>query len=116
MKIAMTGRSISWDKYTLKINGERLFLLSGELHYWRVPDRERWKDILKMYKIAGLNAVRIYFHWGYHNTNENIFHFSENRDVDYILKICEEVGLYVFCAQGPYICAETNAGGYPGWL
>ncbi len=107
---------ITWDKYSLKINKKRIFLLGGEFHYWRIPDRERWKDILKMYKIAGLNSIRIYFHWGYHNPNERNYYFKGNRDVKYLLKLCEELGLYVFIAQGPYICAETTAGGYPLWL
>jgi len=107
---------ITWDKYSLQIDGKKIFLLGGEFHYWRIPDRERWKDILKMYKIAGLNCIRIYFHWGYHNPTENKFYFSENRDIDYLLRLCEELNLYVLVAQGPYICAETNAGGYPGWL
>ena len=112
----MVGKTIEWDKYSLKIDGQRIFLLAGEFHYWRIPDRDRWHDVLKMYKIAGLNSVRIYFHWGYHNPAENKFYFSNNGDVDYLLKICEDLGLFVFIAAGPYICAETNAGGYPGWL
>ena len=90
---------ITWDKYSLKINEKRIFLLGGEFHYWRIPDRERWKDILKMYKIAGLNSVRIYFHWGYHNPNERKYYFEGNRDVKYLLELCQELGLFVFnCA------------------
>jgi len=107
---------ISWDKYSFKIDDKPLFLIGGEFHYWRVPDRERWYDILKMYKSSGLNCVRIYFHWGYHNPKEDKFYFSDNRDVDYLLKLCEDLGLYVFVAAGPYICAETSGGGFPGWL
>ena len=107
---------IDWDKYSLKINGERIFLVGGEFHYWRIPDRDRWEYILRSYKSAGLNCVRIYFHWGFHNPSEDIFIFEGNRDVDYLLKLCEEIGLYVFVAAGPYICAETNAGGFPTWL
>ncbi|MFX0024932.1 MAG: beta-galactosidase [Candidatus Hermodarchaeota archaeon] len=107
---------ITWDKYSLKISEKRIFLLGGEFHYWRVPDKERWKDILKMYKIAGLNCVRIYFHWGYHNPKEGKYYFESNRDIKYLLDLCQELGLYVFVAQGPYICAETTAGGYPLWL
>jgi hypothetical protein len=107
---------ITWDKYSLIINDKRKFLLSGEFHYWRVPDVNRWEDILKMYKILGLNSVRIYFHWGYHNPTEGKYYFDGNRDVDYLLQICEQLDLYVFIAAGPYICAETNGGGFPGWL
>ncbi len=112
----MASLPIEWDKYSLKIGGKRIFILSGEFHYWRAPDRERWRDLLETYKILGLNAVRIYFHWGYHNPGEGKYFFSENRDVDYLLKLCEELGLFVFIASGPYICAETTAGGFPLWL
>ncbi len=107
---------IEWDKYSLKINGERIFLIGGEFHYWRIPDRERWEYILKSYKSAGLNCVRIYFHWGFHNPAEDVYFFDGNRDVDYLLKLCEDIGLYVLVAAGPYICAEANAGGFPTWL
>ncbi|MBD3350547.1 MAG: hypothetical protein GF364_03575, partial [Candidatus Lokiarchaeota archaeon] len=110
-----TGR-VKWDKYSLFINDERKFLVGGEFHYWRAPDQESWEDILKAYKAAGLNCVRIYFHWGFHQPDEDVFVFGGNRDVRNLLKICEELGLYVLIASGPYICAETNAGGYPFWL
>lgn len=113
---AKYGSIIDWDEYSLKINGSRVFLIGGEFHYWRVPDRERWADILKAYKAAGLNCTRIYFHWGYHSPAEGKYVFDGNRDVDYLLSLCEEIGLYVFVAAGPYICAETQAGGYPLWL
>ncbi|MCP4762645.1 MAG: hypothetical protein GY870_12770 [archaeon] len=114
----MTGKKIEWDKYSLKIgeDEERIFLIGGEFHYWRVPDKERWLEILKSYKGAGLNCIRVYFHWGFHSPNEGIYNFDDNRDIDYLLKICEEIGLYVLTAIGPYSCAESNAGGYPTWL
>nr|MDO8114143.1 beta-galactosidase [Candidatus Sigynarchaeota archaeon] len=113
---AKYGSIINWDKHSLKINGQRVFLVGGEFHYWRVPDKERWADLLKSYKAAGLNCVRIYFHWGYHSPSEGKYVFDGNRDVDYLLRLCEEIGLFVLVASGPYICAETTAGGYPLWL
>lgn len=112
----MTGSKITWDKYALQIDGKRIFLLGGEFHYWRVPDPERWRDVLTSYKLAGLNCLRIYFHWGFHNIREGVYRWDGNRDIDALLKICEELGLYVFVAAGPYICAETSAGGYPLWM
>ncbi|KAI9310693.1 glycoside hydrolase superfamily [Dichotomocladium elegans] len=64
----------------------------------------------------GFNSIRIYFHWGYHSPDEGVYNFDGNRDVEYLLSLCEELGLFVLAAPGPYICAETQAGGYPGWL
>lgn len=107
---------LDWDKYALKIEGESTQIHSGEFHYWRVPDKERWSPILKQYRSAGFNTIRIYFHWGYHSPDEGIYVFDGNRDIDYLLTLCEELGLFVLAAPGPYICAETAGGGYPGWL
>ncbi len=112
----MSGLKITWDKYALQIDGKKIFLIGGEFHYWRIPDPERWRDVLTSYKIAGLNCLRIYFHWGFHNIREGTYRWDGNRDVDALLKICEELGLFVFVASGPYICAETSAGGYPLWM
>ncbi|KAI9254713.1 glycoside hydrolase superfamily [Helicostylum pulchrum] len=107
---------LDWDKYALTIEGEPTQILSGEFHYWRVPDKERWSPILKQYRSAGFNSIRIYFHWGYHSPADGVYHFDGNRDIDYLLTLCEELGLFVLAAPGPYICAETQGGGYPGWV
>ncbi|MHA1734728.1 MAG: beta-galactosidase [Promethearchaeota archaeon] len=113
----MAGQTISWDKFSLKINERRRFIVSGEFHYWRVPDGpERWLDLLKMYRAAGLNAVRIYYHWGFHSRDEGVYEFEGNRDIEYLHRICEDLGLLVLAAPGPYICSETQAGGFPFWL
>ncbi|KAI9491061.1 glycoside hydrolase superfamily [Zychaea mexicana] len=110
------GDLLDWDKYALEVEGKPTMIFSAEFHYWRVPDRERWPTILKQYKIMGMNAIRIYFHWGYHSSAEGVYNFEGNRDIDYLLNICEELGLFVLAAPGPYICAEVQAGGYPSWL
>lgn len=33
-----------------------------------------------------------------------------------LLELCEKLELFVLAAVGPYICAETQAGGFPIWL
>lgn len=49
---------VTWDQYSLLINGERVFIFSGEFHYERMPVPELWLDIFQKYKANGLNAVR----------------------------------------------------------
>lgn len=44
---------IQWDHYSMTVNGERLFIWSGEVHYWRIPVPELWVDILQKIKAAG---------------------------------------------------------------
>lgn len=58
---------VDWNQHTLLIDGQPTLIHSGEFHYWRVPDRSRWEAILQKYKMAGLNSIRIYFHWGFHS-------------------------------------------------
>jgi beta-galactosidase GanA len=110
------GKSITWDKHCFYVNGKAFPIISGEFHYWRVPDRERWRPILLQYKAAGLTAIRIYFHWGFHSPAEDVYKFDGNRDVEYLLTLCEELDIFVLAAPGPYICAETQGGGLPIWL
>lgn len=107
---------LDWDKYALIIEGEPTQIHSGEFHYWRIPDKARWEPILKQYRSAGFNTIRIYFHWGYHSPAEGVYHFEGNRDIHYLLNLCEKLELFVLAAPGPYICAETQGGGYPSWL
>ncbi|KAJ3117045.1 hypothetical protein HDU96_008089 [Phlyctochytrium bullatum] len=110
------SNAFSWDKHTFYIDGKPVLLISGEFHPWRIPDRDRWRTILEQYKAAGLNCIRIYFHWGYHSPAEGVYYFDGNRDMDYLLSLCEELRLFVLAAPGPYICAETQGGGIPPWL
>ncbi|KAF9194149.1 hypothetical protein BGZ50_006628 [Haplosporangium sp. Z 11] len=110
------GHILDYDKHSFIIHGQPTLILSGEFHYWRLPDRARWRVILEQYRSAGLNCIRIYFHWGFHSPSEDRYNFEGNRDIEYLLQLCEELGLYVLAAPGPYICAETQAGGFPIWL
>jgi hypothetical protein len=110
------GDILTWDQHAFYLHQKPIFLHSGEFHYWRLPDRSRWKSVLQTYKQAGLNSIRIYFHWGFHSSAEGVYSFEGNRDIKYLLELCEELELFVLIATGPYICAETQAGGHPPWL
>ncbi|OCL15181.1 glycoside hydrolase family 35 protein [Glonium stellatum] len=107
---------VAWDKYSLLINGERVFLFSGEFHYQRMPVPELWFDIFQKFKANGLNAVSIYFFWSYHSASKGVFDFTTSgKDVQRVLDMAKEAGLYVIARPGPYCNAETNAGGFALW-
>ncbi len=110
------GSVLSWSRNCVLIHGRPVYIVSAEFHYFRVPDRERWKPLLIQIKGAGFNAVRLYFHWGYHSPAEGTYNWRGNRDIDYLLALCAELELFVISAPGPYICAEVQAGGFPIWL
>lgn len=107
---------IDWTPRCLSIHGIPRVIVSAEFHYFRVPDRNRWRPILAAIRSAGFNAVRLYVMWGYHSPAEDVLDFSGNRDLDYLLRLCEELQLFAIPAPGPYICAEVQGGGYPLWL
>lgn len=50
------NKVVQWDHYSFKVNGQRLFVYSGELHYWRIPVPEVWDDVLEKIKAAGFTA------------------------------------------------------------
>ena len=111
---------IRYDSRSLIIDGKPIFIFSGELHYFRCP-RELWKDRMQKMKDAGLNCVDTYLAWNLHEPEEPASpdDFSKLRDMEQIsdfIQTAQDLGLYVMIRPGPYICAEVDRGGLPGWL
>ena len=67
-------------------------------------------------KTSGYNAVCMYFNWSYHSPASGVYDFTGVRDMDLAMRMAADSGIYVLARPGPYINAEVNAGGFPGWL
>jgi beta-galactosidase GanA len=113
---ARSGHTVSYDRYSVMVDGKRIMLWSGEFHYFRLPSPQLWRDVLEKIRSAGFNGVSLYFDWAYHSPAPGVYDFSGVRDVDRLLRLTEELGLYVVVRPGPYINAETTGGGFPAWL
>jgi beta-galactosidase GanA len=111
-----TTHAITYDKYSLLIDGNRLVVWSGEFHPFRLPSPSLWLDIFQKMKASGYNAVCMYFNWSYHSPAPGGYDFTGVRDMDLALDMAAQAGLYVLARPGPYINAEVSGGGYPGWL
>ncbi|MDT7838901.1 beta-galactosidase [Aquabacterium sp. OR-4] len=109
-------RKISWDAHSLMIDGERQLIWAAEFHPFRLPSPGLWRDVLQKYKAMGLNAVALYFAWGYHSPAPGHYDFSGVRDLERLLRMAAEEGLYVIVRPGPYVNAELSMGGFPGWV
>jgi beta-galactosidase GanA len=107
---------VSFDQYSLKIGGKRTVIYAGEFDPWRLPSPSLWLDRLEKMKADGFNAVTPYFDWDYHSSAPGDYDFSGVRDVNTFLNDAQKAGLYVIARPGPYVNAETDAGGFPGWL
>ena len=107
---------VTFDTFSLKINGKRTYHWCGEFHYWRLPSPDLWRDVLQKYKAAGFTAASVYFSWAYHSAAPGVYDFTGVRDIARLLDIASEVGIYIAARPGPYINAETDSGGFPGWV
>ncbi|KAI5890378.1 glycoside hydrolase family 35 protein [Schizophyllum commune H4-8] len=115
--------AVTWDPHSLSIFGQRVFILSAEMHPWRLPgDPALWADVLQKIRANGFNTVSFYTHWATHyptpDTNGGDGDFTEGtyRDVQLFIDQVKEAGLWLIARPGPYINAETTGGGYPGWV
>ncbi|WP_333574321.1 glycoside hydrolase family 35 protein [Sphingomonas sp.] len=107
---------VSFDARSLMIDGKRTVIWSSEMHAFRLPSPDLWRDVLQKMKASGFNTVAFYFDWGFHSPKRGVYDFSGIRDIDRLLTMAEEEGLYVITRAGPYVNAELTRGGFPGWL
>ncbi|MEG0692576.1 MAG: beta-galactosidase, partial [Oscillospiraceae bacterium] len=97
------------------INGEKIRILSGAIHYFRIP-RERWADSINKAKLMGLNTIETYIAWNIHEPERGEYNFSGMYDICAFLDEIQKAGLFAIVRPGPYICAEWDFGGFPYWL
>ena len=97
------------------LDGEKFFLLSGDMHYFRIhPDG--WERRLRLMKDFGLTAVTTYVAWNMHEPKRGEFCFEGRCDLVRFLKTADKVGLKVILRCSPYLCGEWEMGGLPSWL
>ncbi len=106
---------LSYDSENFYYNGEKFRIISGAMHYFRIP-REYWRDRLLKLKACGFNTVETYTCWNLHERKEGCFDFSGNLDLAAFVTLAGKLGLKVILRPGPYICAEWEFGGLPSWL
>jgi beta-galactosidase len=101
------------------LNNKKIFLNSGEIHYFRIK-RELWDKHLDAAKEAGLSTVSTYVPWAWHEAVEGVFDFdgesSPELDLAGWLEQCQAHGLTCIVKPGPFILAETRGAGLPKWF
>lgn len=108
-------RTVSLSNGQFNINGKQTQIISGDLHYARIP-RAYWRDRLLRMKAMGLNAVTTYVFWNLHEPAQGTYDFTGGNDVAAFIREAQAVGLFVILRPGPYVCAEWEMGGFPSWL
>ena len=105
----------STNQENFLMDGKPIKIISGEMHYPRVP-RQHWKDRFQRIKAMGMNTVCTYLFWNVHEPEPGKWDFSGNLDFVEFIKEAQKAGLWVIVRPGPYVCAEWEFGGFPGWL
>lgn len=103
----------------LRLGQRRVPLLSGEIHFFRT-EPHHWDRLLESAVDAGLPIVSTYLSWRRHEPRRGAVDLSGTTDprldVRRFVELCAAMGLLVHLKPGPWICAEEDGGGLPGWL
>ena len=53
----VNSHQVTYDSYSLMVDGQRVLIYSGEVHPFRLPSPSLWLDVLQKIKAAGFNAI-----------------------------------------------------------
>jgi len=106
---------VTYDGRSFMLDGRRIWLVSGAIHYARVPEAE-WADRIRAAKHAGFNAVSTPVVWSMHETRPGQFDFNGIKDLRRFVELIGEEGMYCIVNIGPYIGSGYDFGGLPAWL
>ncbi len=90
-------------------------IVSAAVHYFRIRP-ELWQDRLTRLHAMGVNTIETYVAWNVHEPVRGRFDFTGAQDVAAFVRTAGSLDLDVIIRPGPYICAEWEFGGLPGWL
>lgn len=110
-------QELSFSKKGFQINGKNMYLISGEFHYFRVP-QEDWKRRMQLFKDTGGNCLATYVPWVIHEPEEGTILFDDvpYRNLSAFLRTAQEMELQVMLRPGPYQYSELVNAGIPTWL
>ena len=97
------------------MDGKPYQVLSGEMHYPRVP-RAYWCDRFRKARAMGLNTITTYAFWNLHEPRPGVYDFEGQNDIAEYIREAQQEGLNVILRPGPFVCAEWELGGFPSWL
>tara|TARA_R110002072_G_scaffold42064_10_gene117947 strand:+ start:89557 stop:92316 length:2760 start_codon:yes stop_codon:yes gene_type:complete len=107
--------SVSFDNRTLSIDGKRVWLVSGSIHFQRTP-RSEWAARIHAAKHAGLNTIETPIFWNLIETRQGAYDFKDNNDIRHFVELIAEAGMYCVLRVGPYVGEGWDLGGLPTWL
>ncbi len=108
-------REVTWDKYSLMIDGRRVCPVMGEVHYSRIPAGE-WAGEVRKMKEGGVTMIATYVFWNHVEEQEGIFRWDGQRNLRQFIEVCRAEQLPVVLRIGPFCHGEVRNGGIPDWI
>lgn len=100
--------AVTWDSHSLFLQGQRVFILSAEIHPWRLPGNPNlWADIFQKVKANGFNTVSFYVNWAVHfptpsaNDGQGDFQSGTYRDIQRFIDEGKKAGLWMIARSLP---------------
>lgn len=111
----MKRKVVSYDSRSMIIDGQRQFIISGEIHYPHSTP-SMWPELMRRSKEMGINTIQSYVFWNLHERKRGEYDFEDRLDLVRFIECVMAYDMNLVLRLGPYICAETNYGGFPCWL
>ena len=109
------GKPVTWDSYSLMIDGQRVCPVMGEIHYSRVPQGE-WRQEVRKMKDGGVTIIATYVFWNHIEEQEGVFRWDGQRNLRGFLEVCKDEQMPVVLRIGPFCHGEVRCGGIPDWM
>jgi beta-galactosidase GanA len=83
------------------VNGERIFVFSGEFHPYRLPVPDLWLDVFLKVKALGFNCVSFYVHWALLEGEPGVFRADGVFAFEPFFAAAKQAGIYLIARPGP---------------
>ncbi len=107
--------SVTFDGKSFMIDGRRILIVGGSIHYARVP-RASWQEVIHQAKLCGLNTIETPVFWSLHEPRPGSFDFDGELELRHFVKLVGEAGMWCVLRPGPFVDSAWDMGGLPGWL
>ncbi|MEX0876514.1 MAG: beta-galactosidase [Phycisphaerales bacterium] len=107
--------SVNFDSRTLLVDGKRVWIVSGSIHFQRTP-RESWAERIRAARHAGLNTIETPIFWSQIEPRPGSYDFKDDNDIRHFVELIAEAGMHCILRVGPYIGEGWDLGGLPAWL
>ena len=105
----------NFDARTLLIDGKRIWIVSGSMHFQRIP-RDLWEERIRTAKAAGVNTIETPIFWNLIEPRPGTYDFKDNNDIKHFLSLLAKHNMYAIIRPGPFVGAGWDLGGLPAWL